>query len=192
MRNRKYSKLPFDTKRQFLKNKIFWDYPWSFKWIKGGIRFAKIRFISLPRHFGIGAIAKRDRITALACPSISGINGVYAAEGDKFKITGMFFGAKAPKIYVECKIVSSGGKETYRYFNCKLVKDETYIFKNASGKANSSCMKILVDDNPESALGLPVGGSVVTALYPKLGDAVPTGYLMLNNAPGISILAFPK
>ena len=143
-------------------------------------------------QFGKDPLYIQDRITALACPSISGINGVYAAEGDKFKITGMFFGAKAPKIYVECKIVSSGGKETYRYFNCKLVKDETYIFKNASGKANSSCMKILVDDNPESALGLPVGGSVVTALYPKLGDAVPTGYLMLNNAPGISILAFPK
>lgn len=143
-------------------------------------------------QFGKDPLYIQDRITALACPSISGISGAYTAAGDKFKVAGMFFGAKAPSIYVECKVVSSGGKESYRYFKCKLVKEETYIFENAKGKADSSCMKIQYNDNPESALGLPVGGSVVTVLYPKIGNAVPTGYLMLNNLPGISILAFPK
>lgn len=139
------------------------------------------------KQFGKDALEIKNRKSALSCPSISGISGNYSIKGDKFMVTGMFFGEKAPEIYVECR----KSDKTYTYLRCKIVKDETYVFQNAKGKANSSCMKIHDVDISGGFAASPTGWSSVTALYPDIRNTTPTGYLILDNSIGLSTMAFP-
>lgn len=137
-------------------------------------------------QFGRSALELPGRSLALACPFISRIDGDYGAAGDPFTVSGMFFGAKAPRLYVECER-TSGGRKTYGYLPCRIVRTGTYLYQDAKGRAKASCMRIR-DDDPTDG---PVGWSAVTALYPNLGRAVPTGYLILDNQIGLAAAAFP-
>ena len=84
------------------------------------------------------------------------------------------------------------GQKRYLYLPCKIEKDETYLYQDASGKAKSSCMKIRSDDTAGANGNAPIGWSTVTALYPRIRNAVPTGYLILDNGIGLATLPFPK
>ena len=137
-------------------------------------------------QFGRSALEIPGRSLALACPFISRIDGDYGAAGDPFTVSGMFFGAKAPRLYVECER-TSGGRKTYAYLPCRIVRTGTYLYQDAKGRAKASCMRIRNDDPTDG----PVGWSVVTAIYPNVGRAVPTGYLILDNQIGLAAAAFP-
>ena len=143
-------------------------------------------------QFGKDAMQIQGRNTVLACPSISGISGSYAVPGDEFVVEGMYFGAKAPKLYVECENTAADGRKTYKYLPCVISKEGTYLFTNAAGKALSSCMKIRPDDSAVNSNSVPVGYSSAVAVYPKVGKLIPTGYLILNNGIGLAVFAFPK
>ncbi len=101
-----------------------------------------------------------------------------SSEGGVILLRGRNFGCKAPKIYVEC---DRGGKWCYK--NCKIDRVATYIFKNARGYANYSCMKVLDSD----ASAYPVGYSQVMVAYPVLpAGSKPSGYVIMDN--GISLV----
>lgn len=119
----------------------------------------------------------------LANPTITGVTSGWAEpqSGDEFIVEGTYFGSAPPTIYVEC--TKGGDPQSPKYKKCRLNRSESYLFRDAFGKAAKSCMKIWNDD-----VGLEaVGYSQITVVYPRLGKTdQPTGHIILDNGVGLA------
>jgi ELWxxDGT repeat protein len=138
---------------------------------------------------GISVLAKEfsdtpvelDEIYILTSPTVTGVTGSYAAEGDQFTVKGTFFGSKPPKVLVECTV---DGKTKYK--KCKLNKETLLRFTDGKGKVNKSCMKVFNPD-PGDAGVEALGYSELPMIYPKKTTGA-TGYIIVDN--GISLVAY--
>ncbi len=130
---------------------------------------------------------KLEQTVYLEPPAISGVNGNYNVSGDQFTVKGSYFGSILPKIYIEYFKNGDTGKPGYK--QCKLDKSLSLLYKDASGKANKSCMVVLNSDSTDTQ---PVGYSQVKVIYPKLNskDTV-TGYIVIDNGSGLAVYKLP-
>lgn len=127
---------------------------------------------------------KLDKTVYLEPPEITDVSGDYSSAGDVFNVTGKYFGAKVPKISVE---YTKNGKPGYK--KCKVDKSGSYVYKDAKGKDNKSCMVILSSDVTSTK---EAGYSQVTVEYPKLStNAQATGYILIDNKVGLAVYELP-
>lgn len=116
----------------------------------------------------------------LAVPVITDVSN----SGGVIMVKGQYFGSTAPKVLVEYNV--DGG--TWRYKSCAVDKTATYIFKDAKGYANKSCMKVLEGDLG----GQAVGYSQVMVTYPTLPKgATLSGYIILDNSVAMTTVKLP-
>jgi len=114
-----------------------------------------------------------DRNSYLAAPYMTAVTGTKTAGGNLI-ITGMYFGTKAPKAYVEMMVSSKP-----KYKACKVVN--SFRFTDAVGKP--SCMKVFADTGVE-----PVGYSEITVVYPTIPKgAEPTGKIVIDNSTALAV-----
>lgn len=121
-------------------------------------------------------------ISVFRNPEISGIDGLETAKGN-VTIVGRFFGEKAPRIFIEYQTAAG----EWKYKACKVLKPQTYVFRNAKGKPGKSCTKVLESDPAPGS----VGGSVLLFEYPVLpSGAQPSHYVILDNGSGLNCISF--
>jgi uncharacterized repeat protein (TIGR02543 family) len=130
-------------------------------------------------------------------PVVTAIRGSYDQAGDIFVLHGKHFGSTLPAVSIEYYTEKAGAK-TYRRKKCKVLRKDadgqsTLPYRNAKGKANASCMKVLADDHahvpPEE-----VGYSEIHVVYPafKAGVEIPTGTLVLTNRAGLDVFSLDR
>lgn len=127
---------------------------------------------------------KLDVNAFVACPVVDAVDGDYAEAGDLFTVSGRFFGASLPVVFIEFTL-----NDKVKYAKCRLDRTASLIYQDAKGRDGKSCMKILSSDPADQS---PVNHSQVIARYPKLNkNAQTTGYLILKNKNGMSAFRFP-
>jgi hypothetical protein len=142
---------------------------------------------------GLDSPVELPRNLILVPPAIQSVDWGNELPGAVIKIEGMYFGNRAPKVYLELESLN-GENGWYTIRSCKLArrnatgKKINYPFMDASYRKRASCMKIYADDNPDPDQVEPVGYSELYIIFPKynMTRMRPTGYLIINNGLGIS------
>lgn len=120
-------------------------------------------------------IRKINKAAYLSAPRVLSVS---SAQAGIIKITGMYFGVRMPKVYVETTVA-----EKPKYVKCKNLKSR--IFLDAYGKP--SCMKVVADEGPEA-----IGYCELSVSYPRIPSKnTLTGKLVIDNDVGLSVGSLP-
>ena len=125
----------------------------------------------------VGGVDQSDRCVHLALmpPEITGTVGAFAL-GNLVTVNGTWFGVKPPKAWLEYTVLSPKGGALVKSFKLKVSKP--YIYANAKGKLNASCMNV---DTGESAIRV-----LVPTAWPDGFNPESEHCLVLDNGIGLA------
>jgi hypothetical protein len=134
-------------------------------------------FFDLEVTHEVGGVDQADRCVHLALmpPTITGTVGAFDL-GSQVTVNGTWFGVKPPKAWLEYRVPNPKGGMVVKAFKLKVCKP--YIYPNAKGKLNASCMNV---DTGDSAIQV-----LVPAAWPDGFDLASDHWLVLDNGIGLA------